>query len=83
MTHYIVKHSESDYRLHEEDGKEPISSGWSNRPDTNDIANQAAIDGPGGSIWGDDNLRSVMVDALSGGIVYRDLTIPDETVPWS
>lgn len=82
MVHYIVKHGSEDYRLHADDGTEPLSSGWSDRPDANDIADQCAADGPGGSLLGDYALRGVFVDAVSGGLVYRDLTIPDETVPW-
>lgn len=82
MTHYIVKHATDEYRLHAEDGSEPLSSGWADRPDANDIADQCAADGPGGSLLGNADLRAVFVDAVSDGLRYRDLTIPDETVPW-
>jgi len=82
MTHYLVKHSEGDVRLHAEDGTEPLSSGWSEWPDANDIADQCAADGPGGSLLGQDDLRAAFVDAVSGGINRRDLTIDAETVPW-
>jgi hypothetical protein len=82
MTHYIVKHSDGDFRVHSEDGSEPLSQGWSSRPNTNEIAGQAAKDGPGGSLLGDADLRSLFVDTVSDGLRYRDLTTPDETVPW-
>lgn len=82
MTHYIVKHSSSEYRVHAPDGSEPLSSAFTDKPGPNEIANQCAADGPGGSLLGQDGLRAVFVDAVSGGMVYRDLTIADETVPW-
>jgi len=82
MTHYVVKHDSNDYRVHAEDGTEPLLSGWSERPNVNDIAKQCADDGPGGSLLGNQDLRGVFVDATSGGLVYRDLTIDGETVPW-
>ncbi len=82
MTHYLVKHSDGEYRIHAEDGTEPLSSGWSERPSTNDIADQCAADGPGGSLLGQSDLRAVFVDAVSGGIMFRDLTTDGETVPW-
>lgn len=82
MTHYIVCHDESDYRLHAEDGTEPVSTSWSERPSTNDITNAIADAGPGGSLLGDEVLRQAFVDAVSGGLRYRDLTTEGETVPW-
>jgi len=82
MTHYLVKHDSNDIRLHAVDGTEPLSSGWSDWPDANQIADQCAADGPGGSLLGQADLREAFVDAVSSGINRRDLTIPDETVPW-
>ncbi|MCD2202733.1 hypothetical protein [Halobacterium sp. KA-6] len=82
MTHYLVKHSEGDVRLHAEDGSEPLSSGWSEWPSPNDVAEQCAADGPGGSLLGQDVLREVFVDAVSGEIHKRDLTLDGESVPW-
>jgi hypothetical protein len=82
MTHYVVKHASDDYRVHASDGTEPLSSGWSDRPDANDIADQCADDSPTGSLLGQADLRAVFVDAVSAGLVYRDLTIDGETVPW-
>lgn len=83
MTYYIVKHGIEDYRIHAEDGTEPLSNGWSERPTAHDIADQCAADGPGGSLLGDPDLRGVFVAAVSAGFNYRDLTIDDETVPWT
>jgi len=83
MTHYLVRHAEDDIRLHFEDGSEPLTSGWSGWPDPNDIVDQCAADGPGGSLLGQTELREVFVDAVSGGIIKRDLTIDEETVPWT
>lgn len=82
MTHYLVKHSEGDVRLHAKDGSEPLSSGWSDWPTLKDIADQCAEDGPGGSLLAQADLRAVFVDVVSGGINKRNLTITDETVPW-
>lgn len=82
MTHYLVKHSDGDVRYHAEDGSEPLSTGWSDWPTVNDIADQCAAEAPGGSLLGQTNLRGAFVDAVSGGINRRDLTNPDETVPW-
>jgi len=82
MTHYIVKHSGSDYRIHAEDGSEPLSSGWSSKPTKIDIADQASEDVPAGSLLGNQDLRRVFVDTISGDLSYRDLTVSDETVPW-
>lgn len=82
MTHYLVKHSEGDVRLHAKDGSEPLSSGWPDWPTANEIADQCATDGPGGSLLGQSDLRATFVDAVSGGIDRRDLTIDGETVPW-
>lgn len=82
MTHYLVKHSEEDVRIHAEDGTEPLSNGWSEYPTVNEIAAQCAEDGPGGSLLGQQDLRTAFVDAVTGGIKRRDLTIEDETVPW-
>lgn len=82
MTHYLVKHGEGDLRLHAEDGTEPLLSGWSDWPEANQIADQCASDGPGGSLLGEDDLRVAFVDTVSGGLHRRDLTIGDETVPW-
>lgn len=82
MTHYLVKHGNSEYRLHAEDGTEPTGTAFSERPDTTDLADDIADAGPGGSLLGDPTLRPAFVDVVSGGINYRDLTIPDETVPW-
>lgn len=79
---YLVKHAVNDYRIHLEDGSEPLSSGWAERPDPNDIADQCAADGTSGSLLGDPDLRAVFVDTVSRRLVYRDLTTPDETVPW-
>lgn len=82
MTHYLVKHTDGDIRLHAEDGSEPLSTGWSDWPTLNDIADQCAEDGPGASFLGQKEIRAAFVDAVSGGIHRRDMTIPDETVPW-
>lgn len=82
MTHHLVKHAEGDVRLHAEDGTEPLSSGWFDWPTTTEIADQCADDGPGGSLLGQADLRAVFVDAVSGSISRRDLTIEAETVPW-
>jgi len=83
MTHFLVRHSDNDIRLHDADGNEPLSRGWAEWPTVNEIANQCAAEGPGGSLLGDATLRSAFVDAVSGGIKKRDLTLDDETVPWS
>jgi hypothetical protein len=82
MSHYLVGHAEGDWRVHADNGTEPLSTGWNHRPTVNEITEQAAEDGPGGSLLGRSDLRSLFVDAVSGGIVYRDLTRDGETVPW-
>lgn len=81
MTHYVVKHAEHDVRLHAEDGSEPLSEGWETWPSPNDIADQCAADGPGGSLLGDADLRAAFVDAVSGGLDHLDTTRGDP-VPW-
>jgi len=82
MMHYLVKHESGDFRLHTSDGSEPLSTGWQSQPSVNDIVAQCAEDGPGGSLLGQNDIRGVFVDAISGGISYRDLTQDNETVPW-
>jgi hypothetical protein len=78
---FLVKHGESDYRIHLQDGTEPLSSGWSERPTANQIADQCAADAPGNSLLGQTDLRTVFVDITTNGLRYRDLTNPNETVP--
>jgi hypothetical protein len=82
MTHYIVKHSGSDYRLHAEDGTEPTGTSFSQRPDTNDLADDIAAAGPAGRCWEITSCarRSLMLPLAASHIVTSP--IPDETVPW-
>lgn len=82
MTHYLVRHGSNDYRLHAADGSEAVTTTWSERPDLTDLATAIADDGPGGSLLGQSDLRAAFVDVVSGGVVYRDLTIEGEIEPW-
>lgn len=81
MTHYLVRHTDGDIRLHSEDGSEPLSGGWDHWPTVKDIANKCAAKAPDGSLLGRTELRSVFIDAVSGGVERRDLTI-GQTLPW-
>lgn len=82
MTHYLVKEPEGGISLYNDSGVEILSGVWGSRPTVNEIANEIAEEAAGGSLWGNSELRSAMIDVLSGGVNWRDLTIPDETVPW-
>jgi hypothetical protein len=82
MTHYLIKHADGEWRLHDDTGAEPTGDVWASRPDTNELASAIAAAGPGGSLLGDDALRAAFVDIVSGGLIYRDLTINGETKPF-
>lgn len=80
MTLYLVKHGSNDFRLHKADGTE-LNSGTA-RPDRRTQVDWLAQYHNGASILGDPAARAQYTDIVTGAVRYRDLTIPDETVPW-
>jgi len=81
MTLYLVKHGSNDYRLHRADGSE-ISSPMSSRPDARTQVDMLTDEYNGANILDDPTARRLYTDIVTGEVRYRDLTIPDETVPW-
>lgn len=84
MILYLVKHDSGDYRLHRPDGTELDT--WSSDPREGEtVANlldAVAAAHPGASILGDAQARQDFARIVSSDWAYRDVTIPDETVPW-
>lgn len=80
MTLYLVCHGESDYRLYTKDGTE-IGSG-PERPNGRTQVDWLAEYHNGASILADPDARKQFFDIATDGVVYRDLTIDGETVPW-
>lgn len=81
MTLYLVKHSENDFKLHQEDGT-VLGTNRTERPDKREMANILAEEYGGSSIMGNETARSQYTDVVAGAVNYRDLTFEQETVPW-
>lgn len=80
MTLYLVKHADSDYRLHLEDGT-VIHTGTT-RPDERAMVDWLAEYHNGASILGNPDARRHFTDIVTGAVNFRDLTVSEETVPW-
>lgn len=81
MTLCLVKHASNDFRLHRADGTE-LNTG-SERPDKRTQVDWLAAYHNGASILGDPDARKQFTDIVADDVRYRDLTVPDETVPWN
>jgi hypothetical protein len=87
MTLYLVKHGSNDYRLQDADGTEIDT--WSSDPrESSEGVIPTLVDGiansayPADDLLGDPTVRKRHAMVVAGQWHYRDLTIPDETVPW-